>query len=79
MTISRQIVEALEAAREKGIVHRDLKPANLKVTSQGVVNVLDFGLAESTLAAAASSDPASSPTLTLRGRMATLPARLFRS
>jgi len=46
MTIARQIVEAMEAAHEKGIVHRDLKPANVKVTPDDRVKVLDFGLAK---------------------------------
>src|SRR5258708_4131969 len=44
--MARQIVEALEAAHEKGIVHRDLKPANVKIAPDGQVKVLDFGLAK---------------------------------
>jgi serine/threonine-protein kinase len=63
LNCARQIAEALEAAHEKGITHRDLKPGNIMVTPQGVVKVLDFGLAA--VAQTSSGDPTTSPTLTI--------------
>src|SRR5215468_8021031 len=63
LRIARQIAEAVEAAHEKGIIHRDLKPANIKLTGDGNVKVLDFGLAKMRPVEAADAGLSNSPTL----------------
>src|SRR5206468_7845804 len=65
LNIAKNIGEALEAAHEKGVVHRDLKPANVKITPEGKVKVLDFGLAKAFEAETSNAHLSHLPTLSM--------------
>jgi eukaryotic-like serine/threonine-protein kinase len=68
LPVIRQLIDGIEAAHEKNIIHRDPKPANIKITPEGIVKILDFGLAKAAQTSSVESsggNPENSPTLTM--------------
>jgi serine/threonine-protein kinase len=71
LKLALQIVQALEAAHDRGVIHRDIKPANIKITSDGKVKVLDFGLAKAFAADESNVNLSNSPTVVMTSMAAT--------